>query len=54
MDRHAATGDKTLEATIFSRIIDHKRDVKRGKISEEDAAPINQKIAQYTQRLRAV
>jgi hypothetical protein len=36
-----------IEPTIFSKVVDYRRDVKRGKISAEDRAVTDSLLADY-------
>jgi hypothetical protein len=36
-----------IEPVIFSKAVDYRRDVKRGKVSAEDQAATNELLARY-------
>jgi hypothetical protein len=43
----AAAERAILEPTIFSKVVDYRRDVKRGKVTAEDKAITDSLLAQY-------
>ena len=53
LDRHTSASDReSFERVIFSKMIDWRRDAKRGKISPKDQAAMNEKLATYTRQIK--
>lgn len=55
IDRHANAPDDerdAIEDAIFSKIIDHRRQLKLGKVSDEDQGRLAAKINAYTRGVR--
>lgn len=54
IDRHGTAPDErsAMEYAVFSKMIDHRNAVKRGKISDEDQSRLAAKINTYAERVR--
>lgn len=54
IDRNGTASDErsAMEYAVFSKMIDHRNAVKRGKVGDEDQSRLAAKINTYTERVR--